>query len=754
MVASSTARARLEDPALVTGRAAFLADLALPPGALHAHFVRSPIAAGQLVALDLEPARRVDGVVAVFDAAALDVAPYQHFDELPPMPQPVLVADRVRHVGEALALIVATSQEVAADAADLVDAEIELDHPIVDPSRAVASPPLHPDAGSNLVLELAPDEEVDPFRDAAQVFELAVVNQRVASAPIECDGIIVTPTEAGVEVWCTLQGVHPARAELARGLGLDPSTIRVRAPVVGGGFGGRASVQVEYLAIAKAALELGRPIRWLASRTENLTGMPHGRGYTTRCRLGVDASGRPIGLEFDTLVDAGSVAHMNGLLMVSARRQAVGLYRIPSLRWRGRAVLTNTTPVGAYRGAGQPEANHARERLLDVVARRLGQDPIDYRLAHLLRADELPRVQPGGVDYDTADPRRALERAVEVADVASWRRERRRRRSIDDRRRIGVGVGCYAQTSGRGEPADGACVRVDANGAVTVSSGSASHGQSHRTMIAALVAERLGVDPRSVELVDADTDAIADGLSTGGSRSSQVLASVVAGACVDLVEAAKPVVADLLEVSVADLVVEPAGFGLGAGLAVAGVPTRRLSWAELADRSEGRCLQAARSESVAGASHPYGAHVTVVEVDIDTGLVGLLRHVAVDDCGVALQPRIVEGQQHGGSAAGLSQVLWEDAGSDPDGTLRGASLLTYLLPASSELCPIDTATLHTPTERNPLGTRGIGENGCNGAIASAHNAVIDALAEFGVEHLDLPLSPERIWRALHSASDH
>ncbi|MGF1598298.1 MAG: xanthine dehydrogenase family protein molybdopterin-binding subunit [Acidimicrobiales bacterium] len=757
---------RLEDPPLLRGDTRFLADLPVPAETLHATFARSPVAAGRLTRIDLTAALEADGVVAAFDATTLGVAPFQHFDDLPPMPQDVLVADRIRHVGEALALVVATSAAAGVDAAERVEIDIEPFPAVVDPAAALAAPPLHAGTDSNLVWELAPEGGSGPAGDGDPPpgggggtgtgtvrVELAVTNQRVASAPLENDGILAVPRpDGGLDMWCTLQGVHPARLDLARGLGIEPERIRVRAAAVGGGFGGRGSIQVEYLAVAAAALRLGRPVRWLGTRSENLTGMVHGRGYHTRLALTVDDRGRPLVLEVDAIVDAGSVAHMNGLLMVSARRQAVGLYRIPDLVWRGRAALTNTTPVGAYRGAGQPEANHARERLIDVVARRLGRDPIDYRLELLLTADELPRTQPGGVDYDRADPRAALSRAVELADVHRWRTEQARRIERGDHRRIGVGVGCYAQTSGRGTPADGARVRLEPDGSVTVFSGSASHGQAHLTTLAAIVANRLAIDPSHVTLVDADTDVIADGLSTGGSRSSQVLASVVATTCDDVVDAARPAAAAHLEVAEGDLVIEPAGYGLGPGLAVAGVPTRRITWGDLAADTPAGCLEAARTASVAGASHPYGTHVTVVEVDIETGGVTILLHVAVDDCGRVLQPRIVEGQQHGGSVAGLAQVFWEDAGHDADGNPRGATLLTYLLPSAADLGPIMTDVPGLATDRNPMGTRGIGENGCNGAIASGHNAVIDALAALGVEHIDLPLTPERIWRAVTTAA--
>jgi len=413
-------------------------------------------------------------------------------------------------------------------------------------------------------------------------------------------------------------------------------------------------------------------------------------------------------------------------------------------------MLTTTTPVGAYRGAGQPEANHARERIIDVAARRVGLDPIEFRRRNLLRPDELPIEQPGGVVYDDADPIAVLDRAVEAARIDHWRAEQHDRRATGSTHELGICVACYAQTSGRGAEAGSAVIRVDAGGRVTVACGSPSHGQSHATTWRSLVCDRLGVEQSMIDVVDADTAAVADGFTTGGSRATQAIGSVIAAACDDLVDAARDRAADRLEVAPADLVVAEAGFGRGAGLAVAGVPTQRLTWAEAAAESTNHCLEAARSEPTAGEAHPYGTHVSIVEVDTETGHIDLLAHTAVDDCGVVLQPGFVAGQQHGGSVAGIGQALFECVSFDGHGNPETSTLLFYLLPSAAELPAIDVHTMSTPTARNTLGTRGIGENGCNGATASVHNAVLDALTSFDVEHIDLPLTPERVWAAIKS----
>lgn len=739
---------RDEDHGLVTGRTAFLADL--PFDGLHAVFVRSQVAHGTIRSIEVDEAVAVPGVVRVATADDLELGPSHHFDALDrAQAHHPLARDRVRFVGEAVAVVVARSLAGAVDAAELVVVDVDELPAVVTPDPA--APPLYPAAGTNVLHPLGDDDgapAADPTSGADVVVELDVANPRVASVPLEADGIVVRPGHP-LDVWCTTQGTHEIRNALAAVLHLDRDDVRVRTAAVGGGFGGRVTLPEEFAVVARLALDLGEPIRWIQSRTENLTGMPQGRGVRSRVRLGIDRDGTLRGLDVDATADAGGSAHMAALLMASMRRQMTGLYRIPELRWRSRGLLTTTTPVGAYRGAGQPEANHARERILDVAARRIGLDPIELRRRTLLRRDELPREQPGGVEYDDADPLAALDRAVELAGVDRWRTEQSERRARGDRLELGVGVACYAQTTGRGGPTDSARVRVTADGRVLVACGNPSQGQSHAATWRALVADRLGVDPSLVEVVDNDTAAVDHGATTGGSSATQVVGSVIAATCDDVVAAARDIAAARLEVAADDLVIVEAGFGLAAGLAVAGVPTRRVTWAEIAGSTEQHCLDAARTEGAGGEAHPYGAHVGVVEVDTETGRVVVLAHTAVDDCGVVLQPAFVAGQQHGGSVAGIAQALFEHVEYDADGTPLTGSLLFYLLPSAAELPFVDAHTMSTPTQRNPLGTRGIGENGCNAATAAVHNAVLDALAPHGVEHVDLPLTPERVWRACH-----
>ena len=738
---------RLEDPDLLVGTSKFLADLEIV-GCLHAHFVRSTEAHAEVISVDATEAEQMDGVVAVFTGDTIGLDRQIHVPSFPhEMARFPLASDRVRHVGEALAVVIGETREAAEDAAELVFADLAPLEPILVPELSAGAPPMYPETETNVVNTIEDDGD-DPLVGADVVVDVHVRNSRLTSVPMENDGVIVTPTHDGFDVWATTQGVHGMRGEMAAIFGIDAEQIRVRAPAMGGGFGGRVALPVEFTVVAKAAQLVGRPIRWVQGRVENLTGMAQGRDIHSTVRLGLTGDGDIVGMDFDAIGDAGATAHGGAGLLVSVRRQAAGLYRTPRFRWRGSAVLTNTPPVGAYRGAGQPEANHARERALDIAARRLGMDPIDLRRRNLHRRDEFPLTAAGGVTYDSADPIEALEHAVTLGRVDHWRQVQADRRSSGGAKEIGIGVSCYSQTSGRGNPTDAAIVQVLDSGRVSIACGSPSHGQGHLTTWANLVSARLGVDPRDVDVVDSDTAAIDRGLTTGGSRASQVLASTLANACDDLIEAGRPIAANELEAAEEDIVVVAAEGAIPAGLAVRGVPAKRVTWAEIASTTDRGCLEAIRDDATFGEAHPYGTHATIVEVDTATGHVRLVEHVAVDDCGVVLEPEIVEGQQHGGAVAGVAQALWEFMSFDDDGNPETAMLTNYTIPSAAEVGSMTTATMHTVSDRNVIGSRGIGENGCNGATAAAHNAVIDALSERGVEHIDIPLTPQRVWRAL------
>jgi carbon-monoxide dehydrogenase large subunit len=748
---------RREDAGLITGTTPFLADL---PAAdcLAVAFVRSQVAHADVRSIDVDEARRATGVVAVFTAADLGLAPYRFFDQIPaPFARPPLATDRVRFAGELLAVVVARTDAEAVDAAELVVADLEPLPAVVGADAALAdgATVLFPEHGSNVVLSYERPPVDGLFDAAAVVVEGRFPNQRLASAPLEPDGIVVRPAGDRLDVWATCQGVHLTRRDLARGLGIEESAIRVRAGAVGGGFGGRHSAPIEFVVVAAVARRLGRALRWVSTRSENLLSMVHGRAQTHEVSAGFDDDGRLVALRVHNLADCGAYPHFGPLMPFMGRKLACGPYRVPAVDYRWTAYATTTNPVGAYRGAGQPEVTNGLERIMDLAAVRLGLDPLEVRLRNLLGSDELPHTTVTGLTYDSGDYPAALRRATELVGWDRYRTEQAERRARGDGRQLGLGVACYVSaTSGRTEFG---AVSVDEAGEVTVRTGTFSHGQSHATVVGGVVASVLGVDPDRVHYVDADSDAVPHGQGTGGSRSAQMAGSAALRAAQQVLERARALAAHHLEAAPDDVVVVPAGpaadggrTGPG-GLAVAGVPASLLTWPELARLAAGDAAGPLAVEldlDLDGSAFSSGAHVSVVEVDVETGAVRLLAHVAVDDCGTVLDAGVVAGQQHGGSVAGIGQALLEDVVVDADGTPRSVTFADYLIPSAAEVPSIVTATMDIPTPIAPNGAKGIGENGAVAAPSSVQNAVVDALRPFGVTHLDLPLTPERIWRAL------
>ena len=804
---------------MLRGTAAFTADLPVPDGCLHAVFVRSTVAHGELRSVELREAERAPGVVAVFEAAGLGLPPFEYYRATTLgglMARPLLAQGRVRFVGEPVAVVLAESPAAALDAAELVEVDVDELPAVIDVEQAAADEVLlFPDAGTNVVRPLDPPDGggflstpterdgpaahpaargEDPCAGAHCVVDLVCENDRVTSVPIEPCAVVATPFElirgtplaegaspdCEIDIWSTGQGVHSAPYLYRRLLGVPVSAVRVREPHVGGGFGGRGDPMPEFFVVARAAQMLERPVRWVQSRQEQFVSMPYGRGQRHRIRMGFDDDGRIVGIDVVMWCDAGAYPHMAPALAAASYRQSTGLYRVPRLRYRYGAAVTNAPSVGAYRGAGQPEVNAALERAIDAGARKLGLDPAEVRRRNLLRADDLPFDTGTGITIDTGDPLLALEAAAELVDAQRWQQlpaERRaavglgnaddaaglsgaasgqraeasgeslvgqRHRDSAGTRCIGVGYGCYSQTAGSGDGADYASLELGADGSVLVTCGSHGHGQGHHSLWAQVVSARVGVADGAVRVDDADSLTSTFGQVTGGSRTAAVLGSQVAAAATELRARICEVAGDLLEASPDDIEVTPDGAH------VAGVPSRLTTWPDIAAAAPDG-ISATVDERRSGPTHPYGTHAAAVEVDAETGEVTLLAFAAVDDCGRMLHEASVEGQQHGGAVAGISQALMEAAQWDADGTPRTATLADYLIPAASELPPIDTARLGIPTHRNELGVRGIGENGAIAAPPAVQNAVIDALAHLGVTHIDIPLTPQRVWQAIRAA---
>src|SRR6266545_3905134 len=717
---------RVEDPPLVMGSARYTEDLVMPE-AVRAVFVRAVLAHARINGIDTGEAAAAPGVVAVLTAADLDLEPLPPSFGPPLFSRPPLARDVVRFMGEAVAVVVASTREQALDAAELVQVDYEPLDVVTDPLDAAApdAPMLFPEHGSNVAVERPWKGEPARVEECEVVVRAHLVNQRVAPVPMEPSAAVAAPSPetGGITLWAPVQAPFWVRGALAASLKLDPERIRVTVPAVGGAFGARIFTYPEQVVVAALALRLERPVRYVESRSESMLAMSHGRAQVQEVELGATADGTVTDLRARIVADGGAYPGDDALMPQSTVQMLAGPYRIPRIEGHTRLVATNTTPVSAYRGAGRPEATWLLERMLDLLAARLDLYPA------------------------------ALERALEVAGYERLRAEQAERRRTGDRVQLGIGLATYVEVTGFG-PEVGA-VTVELDGRVTVLTGTSPHGQGHETAFGQLVAATLGVELEQVRVVHSDTKLVPSGGGTMGSRSLQIGGTAVLQAGEQVLAKGRALAAHLLEARVEDVVVHP-----GQGLGVAGAPATALSWAELgqavtdparrpADMDS--ALSAEVSFEMSGSTYPFGAHVAVVEVDVETGLVRLIRHVAVDDSGRLLNPLLAEGQVHGGIAQGAAQALLEEVRYDADGNNLTGNLASYSMPSAAELPSFDTARMETPSPLNPLGAKGIGESGAIGSTPAVHNAVVDALAPFGVTHLDIPTLPERVWRALQEA---
>jgi carbon-monoxide dehydrogenase large subunit len=718
-------------------------------------FVRSPIAHGRLDGIDATAALAVPGVIAVLTAGDLGIPAFHGFMVLNERcARPPLAEGKVRFAGEPVAVVVAETAAAAADGADLVAVDLTPLPAVADPELALAAGASlqFEELGTNLAAGERDQDGEEALGEAAVVVRARMVNQRVAVAPMEGNAITAVPGDDGrghdLTVYVSTQMPHGLAQRAAEVLDLPLERIRVVTPDVGGGFGGKAGLTAEHAAVIATARRLGRPVSWVETRTENLMTM-HGRGQVQYVELGLDHAGAITGLRCRIVGDSGAYAGFGGALpMFSTRLMAQGTYRIPRISYDVATALTNTAPMGAFRGAGRPEAAEMLERIMDIAADELGIDPVEIRRRNLLGPDELPLVTPTGAAYDSGDYPKALDEAIRLAGYDALRAEQAARRERGDRRALGIGVACYVEVTG-GEGEEYGQVRVDPDGGATISVGTSGHGQGHATAFGMIVSDQLGIPAHRIRFVQSDTELVPRGGGTGGSRSLQLAGSAVRTAALAVLDQARELAGDLLEASPADIVVTSEG-----RVGVAGTPARAIDWSELAEAAggRGRTLVAAADFHQAAATFPFGAHVAVVEVDLDTGAVRALRHVAVDDCGRILNPLLVNGQQHGGVAQGTAQALLEEVVYDREGTPLTASFIDYGVPTAAEMPVVQTANTETPTSLNPLGAKGIGESGTVGSTPAVHNAVIDALSHLGVRHIDMPCTPDRIWRAIRAAA--
>ena len=750
-----TAVRRVEDPDLLTGRATFVDDLEFDD-ALHLTFVRSPTAHARIRRIDVDDAAKMPGVVGVFTASDLDIPPYAGLmvvnERCARMP---LTQDKVRFVGDTVAAVVAATKEAAVDAAEAVIVDYDELPAVIDPEDAFAPGAAlqFDELGTNLAASTH-KAHVDPLDDAEVVVRARIENQRIAVMPMEPSAIAVLPGDDGngheLTIYVSTQMPHGLAGRVQSMFGLDASAVRVVAPHVGGAFGGKPGLQAEHCVAIAVARRLQRPVKWIETRAENLIAMPHGRGQVQYLELGCRRDGTITGLRCRVIGDSGAYAGFGGALpMGPTRMMAQGVYRIPKLAYEAAVALTNTTPMGAFRGAGRPEAAAMLERIIDIAADELDIDPVDIRRRNFLQADDFPYTTLMRTTYDSGDYDAALTEALRLADYGQLRAEQAERRASNDRHQLGIGVSAYVEiTAGGG--GDYASVGIDDDGGATIHAGTSAHGQGHATSVAMIVADRLGISLDRIRFVQSDTAAVPRGGGTGGSRSLQIAGTAVLHATDEVLARARQIAATLLEANPDDIVVTDDG-----RVGVAGVPATALEWVEIAAAAtnEDAPLFATYDFEQEGATFPFGAHVAVVEIDMETGRVVPIRHVAVDDCGRIINPLLVTGQQHGGIAQGIAQALWEHVVFDVDGNPLTSTLTDYAMPSAAEFPSFETANTETPSPRNALGAKGIGESGTIGSTPAVQNAVVDALSHLGVRHVDIPCTAERVWRVIRDAQE-
>ena len=744
---------RREDPRFLRGQGQYVDDLPLE-GALHVNFVRSPWAHAKITGLDASAARELPGT-QVFTAADVELTvnpqpPFLGIDER--MFRPFLASDTVRFVGDIVAVVLSESRAGAVDAAELVDIDYEPLPAVTDIIESARDEVvLFPDVGTNTCVHRPLEASDDLFSSCEVTTSGAVISPRLAACPLEPRASAAIAGDDGrITVWLSTQTPHQDKMGLSMLLGLEADQVRVVAPDVGGGFGGKG-LGVEDVLLAYLARKTGSPLRWTETRSENLVAMHHGRAQRIDFEIGGKRDGTVEALRWRILQDAGAYPGLGAFLPNLTAMMASGVYRIPNIEIEVTAVVTNTTPTGPVRGAGRPEATQALERAMDMFAADLSMDPAELRRKNFIPKDAFPYQTASGAHYDIGDYERALDLALEQAGYAQLRSEQAARRDNGTHKELGIGICVYVEiTNGISETEFGS-VEITGDGEAVLKTGSLSQGQGHETTFAMIASERLGIPIEKITVLRGDTDVVARGTGTYGSKSTQIGGVAAGQASEEVVEIAKKLAAEELEANPDDMVLD-----VDAGrFHVAGAPQAALSWGDLAGRLESADrLQELRAEvdfTAPQPTFPFGAHIAVVEVDVETGSVDLQRMIAVDDAGRIINPLVVEGQVHGGVAAGIAQALFEELTYDDDGNPQNSNLVTYMFPASTEFPQFERVGMETLTPVNPLGVKGIGESGTIGSTPAVHNAVVDALTPYGIRHVDMPVNGETVWRALQDA---
>jgi carbon-monoxide dehydrogenase large subunit len=663
--------------------------------------------------------------------------------------EPLLAVDRVRFVGEPVAIVLTDSTYAGEDVAELVSVDYEPLPAVPSIEAALADESLlFPGAGTNVCVRGGRSIGDDSIFDGCEVVvEGDVVNQRVAALPMEGRATAAVFKNGKLTVWTSTQNAQLARL-IFTAIGLPQDAIRVVAPDVGGGFGAKIGVDREQIIIAWAAKHTGKPVRWVETRNENLMAMTQGRAQLHHIKIGGDREGHIKAYRLDVVQDSGAYSRMSGFLPMLTNLMAPGVYDIPAVEADYKAVVTNGTPIAAYRGAGRPEAAATVERAVDWFAAEAGVDPAVVRRLNFIKKEQFPFVTKTGAPYDTGDYEAALDLVLDAAGYDQLRAEQKRRRDAGETKLLGIGLASYVEiTAADGAAGETAKVEVHDDGTATVYTGSSAHGQGHHTAYAMIVQNELGIPMDKIEVIHGDTDLIPDGVGTYASRSLQLGGSAVHKAAIEVKEEAAKKAAELFEAAEADVVLD-ADTGTWH---IAGDPDKSLSWSQVAAAADQGLIVANVRFTADRPTFPFGTQLSLVEVDAETGKVTLLRHVTADDAGPVLNPVLMEGQRHGGIAQGAAQALVEEILYDADGNPLTATLMDYGAITAAELPSFELLTHETPTPVNPLGVKGIGEAGTIGATPAVHNAVIDAVSHLGVRHIDMPTTPERVWTAIQKA---
>ena len=750
---------RKEDPGLITGSGKYVGDIKLP-GMHHVAFVRSPYAHANILSIDTSAALSREGVLAVVTGEDLR-------DDYEPVPMAggkealanyshlALSIGRVRHVGEAVAAIVAVSPEVAEDATD----DVEIDWEELPASADLLSaysgdaPSIFDTRNDNVpdVGEKKTDDVDEVFANAPHVVSQRMTNQRVSGVPMEVRAVAAAPdaVTGGITLWTSTQIPHGVRSALATTLRLPENMLRVIAPNVGGGFGVKNALYPEEIVVTKLSQQLGMPLKWAGTRVEHFQSTSQGRSQVADLSVAFNDDGRILGLRMHVIAELGvyppfyDIAHLTGLM-------ATGNYDIQTVDFKASNVFTNTVAVAAYRGAGRPEAIYYVERMIELIAGELGVDSADVRRLNYIKPEQFPYKTPTGSTYDTGDYEANLDQALATANYEALREEQAQRRADNSDRLLGIGMATYVEMCGFG-PYESGVVRVEPSGTVTVYTGTSPHGQGLQTTFAQIVADEIGADYENVVVRHGDTGSAPMGTGTFGSRSLAVGGSAIVRAAEVVRDKAIKIAAHVLEASPGDIEFADGEYR------VKGVPSRSLSLGDIAQRAYSdrlpddidTGLEATDFFRPADFIYPFGTHIAVVEIERDTGVISVREYYSVDDCGPRISPMLVEGQIHGGLAQGIGQALLEEVIFDDQGQLLTGSMMDYAMPRADDFPTFTIDKTVTETTLNPLGVKGIGEAATIGSTPAVVNAVMDALKPYGVRHIDMPLTSRKIWEAIN-----